>query len=234
MPIAPTASTSATGRSFSAPSMTDHVMPTVLFGSTATLTTVPDAATARLVADHLRASLTEHVSAVVPGAETVLTHAAAGVSAALLLACVESALTDLPDGGASEPRVVRIPVRYDGADLSEVASLLSVSTQEVVARHCAVDYEVAFLGFAPGFPYLTGLDPFLAGVPRLDVPRTRVPAGSVGLAAGQTCIYPSVSPGGWRLLGSTSAVLFDAENQGSPALLAPGDRVRFEPTHTTP
>ncbi len=92
-------------------------------------------------------------------------------------------------------------------------------------RHTAVDYLVAFLGFTPGFPYLVGLDPALH-VPRRATPRTRVPAGSVGLAGSQTGVYPTASPGGWQLIGRTEAVLFDPDRD-PPALLAPGDRLRF-------
>jgi allophanate hydrolase subunit 1 len=118
-------------------------------------------------------------------------------------------------------------VSYDGPDLDDVARLTSLSREEVVARHAAREYTVAFLGFQPGFAYLIGLDERLR-VPRLDEPRTVVPAGSVAVAGPYTGVYPRASPGGWRLLGSTSAVLFDAARE-PPALLAAGDRVRFVP-----
>ena len=91
----------------------------------------------------------------------------------------------------------------------------------MVARHTAADYTVAFLGFSPGFPYLIGLDPALS-VPRLDSPRTAVPSGSVGIGGDQTGVYPSATPGGWRLIGTTERVLFDPAAR-PPALLAPGD-----------
>jgi KipI family sensor histidine kinase inhibitor len=95
----------------------------------------------------------------------------------------------------------------------------------VVARHTAAEHVVAFLGFLPGFAYLVGGDELLH-VPRLDEPRTQVPAGSVAIAGPYSGVYPRASPGGWRLLGSTSTPMFDATRE-SPALLAPGDRVRF-------
>jgi antagonist of KipI len=127
-------------------------------------------------------------------------------------------------------RVVHIPVGYGGAagpDLDEVARLVGLAPEEVIRRHAGAEYRVAFLGFLAGFPYLTGLPSELA-VPRLASPRTQVPAGSVALAGQQTGIYPVVAPGGWRIIGRTTARLFDP-GQDPPALLRPGDRVRFEP-----
>lgn len=120
---------------------------------------------------------------------------------------------------------VELEVRYDGDDLDEVARLAGLSREEVVARHTGTEYVVAFLGFQPGFAYLIGGDPALE-VPRLAEPRTRVPAGSVAIAGPYSGVYPRESPGGWRLLGRTDAVLFD-HGRASPALLAPGDLVRF-------
>lgn len=195
------------------------------FGADAALVSVADATEAARTAEVLRPLFPG--CSVVPGADTVLVRAYAAEDR--LLVRVREALTRtrITTQAAAAHSVV-IPVRYDGADLASVADLLGVSAQDVVARHTGVDYTVEFLGFAPGFPYLSGLDPFLSSVPRLDTPRTRVPAGSVGLAAGKTCVYPTVSPGGWRLLGSTDLVLFDPTNTESPALLSPGDIVRFE------
>ena len=114
---------------------------------------------------------------------------------------------------------------YDGEDLPEVCRLTGLSREQVVRRHAAPDYVVAFLGFIPGFPYLVGLDQALH-VPRRPTPRTAVPAGSVGLAGSQTGVYPRTTPGGWQLLGHTDVVLFDPHRE-PPALLAPGDRLRF-------
>jgi KipI family sensor histidine kinase inhibitor len=131
----------------------------------------------------------------------------------------------IPAGGEHE-----IPVAYggtDGPDLDEVARESGLSARETIALHAGADYVVRFLGFTPGFPYLSGLSPRLRA-PRREVPRRVVPAGSVAIAGGQAGIYPLATPGGWRILGRTSLVLFDPRRD-PPALLAPGDRVRFVP-----
>lgn len=125
-----------------------------------------------------------------------------------------------------QPRRHEIVVRYDGEDLVPLARELRMEPDELVRRHVAPVYRVAFLGFAPGFPYLTGLDPALHA-PRRGDPRLRVPAGSVAIAGEFTGIYPRATPGGWRLLGRTDALLFDAART-PPALFAPGDEVRFQ------
>lgn len=121
--------------------------------------------------------------------------------------------------------VVEIPVRYDGPDLAEVADLVGLTEAEVVAAHTGTQWRVCFGGFAPGFAYLTGGDPRLE-VPRRARPRTRVPAGAVGLAGAFSGIYPRPSPGGWQLIGSTDVLLWDVDRD-PPALLTPGSRVRF-------
>jgi len=129
---------------------------------------------------------------------------------------------------APKRRVVSVPVCYggtDGPDLEEVARLVGLPVEEVVRRHAAARYDVAFLGFLAGFPYLSGLPPELVA-PRLATPRMLVPAGSVALAGGQTGIYPVASPGGWRLIGHTPLRLFDPAAE-PPSLLRPGDQVRF-------
>jgi KipI family sensor histidine kinase inhibitor len=138
-------------------------------------------------------------------------------------------VADSDASAAILPRLVQIPVCYGGAfgeDLDAAAAELGIAAAELMSRHSAATYTVAMIGFAPGFPYLLGLDPALA-LPRLAMPRTRVPAGSVAIGGAQTGIYPHESPGGWRLLGRTPLRLFDA-NRASPSLLAPGDRVRFD------
>ncbi|MGC8484444.1 MAG: 5-oxoprolinase subunit PxpB [Candidatus Baltobacteraceae bacterium] len=137
-------------------------------------------------------------------------------------------LLELVDDASAldEPgRTHEIPVRYDGEDLHELASLHDLSVEETIARHLAPLYSVAFLGFAPGFAYLLGLDPQLV-TPRRMRPRTRVPAGSVAIGDTFTSVYAVASPGGWHLLGRTESVLFDPERRPA-ALLAAGDRVRF-------
>lgn len=131
---------------------------------------------------------------------------------------------------AADARHIDIPVHYGGdhgPDLQRVADLAGLSAADVIARHAAADYTVAMLGFAPGFPYLLGLDPVLA-TPRHATPRTRVPAGSVAIGGAQTGLYPQASPGGWNVIGRTDHVVFDPQRD-PPALLAPGDRVRFVP-----
>jgi allophanate hydrolase subunit 1 len=132
--------------------------------------------------------------------------------------------------GAGEDELV-VDVVYDGEDLSSVASGLGVGEAEFVRWHTSVDWVVAFCGFAPGYGYLVtdGGGPGGAAqweVPRLTVPRTRVPAGSIGLAGAFSCIYPSSSPGGWQLVGRTTITLFDPEREPA-VLLRPGRRVRF-------
>ena len=161
----------------------------------------------------------------VPGYRTVLIvadPARAGVLDDLAARLPE---LELPPAEAVAGETVEIPVSYDGEDLPEVASLTGLEPEEVVRRHTAPQYTVAFLGFSPGFPYLVGLDPALE-VPRRDTPRTSIPAGSVGLAGNQTGIYPTASPGGWQLIGHTEVTLFDPARD-PPALLAPGTRLRF-------
>lgn len=124
--------------------------------------------------------------------------------------------------------LVEIPIAYDGEDLSDVAERWDTDTDGVVERHAGTEFVVAFCGFSPGFAYLAGLPEELA-VPRLDTPRTKVPAGAVGLAGTWCAAYPTASPGGWRLIGRTDAPLWDAGRE-QPALLPPGTRVRFRPT----
>jgi len=121
--------------------------------------------------------------------------------------------------------VVELPVVFDGPDLAEVSELTGGSVAGVVGALVRAELTVAFCGFAPGFGYLTGL-PASLHVPRRTTPRTRVPAGSVGLAGPFAGIYPQASPGGWQLVGRTDAVLFDVDRD-PPALLSPGTVVRF-------
>ena len=165
----------------------------------------------------------------IPAAETVMVvFDPARTQAAAVSTWLESAAerATVHEVIADQGPVVAIPVVYDGPDLTDVASRIDLSVEEVVRRHAAGEYVVAFCGFAPGFGYLTGLDPALC-LPRRTVPRTRIPAGSVAVADRFTSVYPSNSPGGWHLLGRTTTVMWDLDRQ-PPALLAPGTRVRFE------
>ncbi len=165
----------------------------------------------------------------VPAARTVLAVARPTAEGRACLDRLASVVDSLSPGDAApgDGPLVELPVRYDGADLAATADLLGMAPDELVRRHAEAAYRVAFCGFAPGFGYLTGVPPDLR-VPRLPAPRIRVPAGAVGLA-GEFCgVYPRESPGGWRLLGRTDAVLWDAGRQPA-ALLAPGTRVRFRP-----
>jgi KipI family sensor histidine kinase inhibitor len=161
----------------------------------------------------------------VPGYRTVLIVADPGQAEVLDELAARLPSLELPPAETVAGETVEIPVSYHGEDLPEVADLTGLDAQEVVRRHTAPEYTVAFLGFSPGFPYLVGLDPALE-VPRRDTPRTSIPAGSVGLAGNQTGIYPTASPGGWQLIGRTSVTLFDPDRD-PPALLAPGTHVRF-------
>jgi KipI family sensor histidine kinase inhibitor len=147
------------------------------------------------------------------------------------LADVLAGWTTLDSGDPAPPigRERLVTVRYggrDGPDLGEVARRLGRSEADVIERHSAVAYTVFMLGFSPGFPYLGPLPDELV-LPRRANPRTSVPAGSVAIAGRQTGIYPAATPGGWHLIGRTDAVLWDPSRE-RPALLEPGDTVRFQ------
>ncbi|HEY4455552.1 MAG TPA: allophanate hydrolase subunit 1 [Pseudonocardiaceae bacterium] len=161
----------------------------------------------------------------VPAARTVLAAVRPGSGGLAALREVLAGV-DLNAAVGRDSREVVLPVHYDGPDLALVAETAGIGVAEVAALHSGVEYSVAFSGFAPGFGYLVGLPDALCQ-PRLDQPRTKVPAGSVGIAGEFTGAYPRSSPGGWRLIGRTDAVLFDS-HRDRPALLTPGDRVRFE------
>ena len=168
----------------------------------------------------------------VTGARTVLLVAESPSALAGIRSRAHEALGELASeagrqGGSdgSRDEVVEIAVHYDGPDLAEVAALTGLDVDEVVSAHTGRPWLVGFAGFAPGFAYLVGGDPRL-DVPRRGTPRTRVPAGSVGLAGEFSGIYPRSSPGGWQLIGRTDQVLWDLDRD-PPALLRPGMRVRF-------
>jgi KipI family sensor histidine kinase inhibitor len=191
------------------------------FGPAAVLAEVGDAAGALALATWARAAGVAAVE-VVPAAETVLFDGVDDLAS--LTALLESwTPTGTPPAGA----VVELPVTYDGPDLAFVAEAWGTDVAGVVRQHAEVEYVASFCGFAPGFAYLAGLPAELA-VPRLASPRAQVPPGSVGLAGTWCGVYPSASPGGWRLIGRTDVRLWDPAAE-RPALLAPGTRVRFVP-----
>jgi KipI family sensor histidine kinase inhibitor len=164
---------------------------------------------------------------VVPAARTLLIRAAPDVLTRLT-GLLPALATDPGPAAHDEGDDVVLDVHYEGPDLDDTAAEVGLTVDELVRRHAAGRYVVAFCGFAPGFAYLRGLDPALH-VGRRAEPRTRVPAGSVGIAGEFSGVYPRESPGGWRLLGRTDAPLWDVART-PPALLAPGTRVRFRPT----
>jgi KipI family sensor histidine kinase inhibitor len=193
------------------------------YGDRALLVEVADLAAVDAVRDALERAPLPGQCELVPAARTVLVvldRAPTEVDVAALRRLDPR----LPSGAATRG-TVELPVVFDGPDLAEVADLVGRSVPALVAALTALELTVAFGGFAPGFGYLTGLPEDLH-VPRRATPRTRVPAGAVGLAGEFAGAYPRESPGGWQLVGRTDAVLFDV-GRDPPALLAPGRRVRF-------
>jgi KipI family sensor histidine kinase inhibitor len=186
---------------------------------------------------HLRQARWAVVQDLVPAYASVLVRLdpAALESGALSLEAATEQLRGLiqsvpaaPDAAAGT--LHRIPVCYGGEhgpDMLHVEHATGLSADRVIALHAGGEYRVAMIGFAPGFPYLLGLDERLH-VPRRDQPRTRVPRGAVAIGGAQTGVYPGELPGGWQLIGRTPLRLFDAGQGQRPSLLAPGDRVRFE------
>ncbi len=172
-------------------------------------------------AAHLRDIGLPGVREIVPAARTVLVEHDDGFDLTVLQALLAAA----PPLATGAGRLVEIEVVYDGDDLADVADRCGLGIDEVVALHADAAYTVAFCGFLPGFAYLMGL-PAALQVPRRATPRPRVPAGAVAMAGEWASVYPSASPGGWHLLGTTAAVMWD-ERRERPSLLEPGDRVRF-------
>ena len=192
----------------------------------------PDAATvrrARSIAARVRARLPGPALDVVPAYASVLVRFdPLATPMAYVMAVLRGAAEEEAEVHDQTPRRFRIGVRFGdehGEDLERTARECGLSAKKYVDQFCRAEYEVAFLGFLAGFPYLIGLPQALAA-PRLPTPRDRVPQGSVAIAALQCGIYPRVSPGGWRLLGLTSAKLFDPTSDRA-TLLLPGDGVRF-------
>lgn len=197
--------------------------PRALLVELADLTTVLDVYTEAL--RRREAGRLPAVEDIVPAARTVLFD---GLEDPVALAADLQSWRPAPTAreAANAPRV-DVPTIYDGEDLTEVAERWGVPPTAVADIHASLTHTVAFLGFAPGFAYLSGLPPHLQ-VPRRSTPRLRVPAGAVALAGEFTGIYPRVSPGGWQIIGHTDLPLFDP-SRAAAALLTPGIGVRFVP-----
>jgi KipI family sensor histidine kinase inhibitor len=202
----------------------DAALRTLRAGSDGLLAEVADLDEALALFASLRDAPPPGVWELVPAARTVLVRFDPALTSADAVA-TELATRPLRHSGTIDGPVVEVPVSYDGADLAEVARICHLEPAEVVRRHTATPWTVAFTGFAPGFGYLSGGDPAL-DVPRRAEPRTNIPAGSVGLAGRFSGIYPRASPGGWQLIGRTGVELWDSR-RADPALLAPGTRVQF-------
>jgi KipI family sensor histidine kinase inhibitor len=191
----------------------------------AVLVQVDDLTQVQALFASLKAEPLEDVEEIVPGARTVLLKFRRGATIQEALQAIHA--RPLRSLRESTGKLVDIPVVYDGDDLAEVAEMTGLEPAEVVRRHAAGTYTVAFTGFAPGFAYLTGGDPLLH-VPRRATPRTRIPAGAVGLAGPFSGVYPQDTPGGWQIIGRTPVAMWDISRE-RPALLQPGDTVRFVP-----
>lgn len=170
------------------------------------------------------------VTTMIPAARTLLVTFMPGRISAEALSR-ELRARPISGGSHQHGELIEIPVCYNGEDLDDVARHLSLNTDEVIRRHGEHEYQVAFCGFAPGFAYLAGGAGF--DVPRRDTPRTRIPAGSVALAGTFSGIYPTDSPGGWQLIGTTPLEMWDLHREPA-ALLQPGMRVRFNATADAP
>ncbi|MEV0851019.1 allophanate hydrolase subunit 1 [Nocardia fluminea] len=207
-------------------------------GDRAVLITLDDPRPVQRLASALRVHAIAGVEDVLPAAETVLVtmHSVSyGVQVRRELVALldrldhEPPQADSPDvsrGTAQDPEpVVEIPVHYDGADLPEVARLLDLSIPEVIAAHTGTVWRCAFVGFAPGFGYLTSPDGRLT-VPRRTHARTAIPAGAVALAGGYSAVYPRGTPGGWQLIGSTDLRMW-AVDRDPPALVRAGSAIKF-------
>jgi inhibitor of KinA len=191
-----------------------------------------DAATNRRVQTidaWLRRRRPEGIVELVPAYASLLVHYDPLVlSLAEVRQWADEQISNAKEISTARPRRIQVPVRYggvDGPDLEAVAAFHNLTAEAVARIHAGRDYTVYMMGFTPGFAYLGSLDPSIA-VPRLQSPRTQVPAGSVGITGLQTGIYPIQSPGGWQLIGRTSMQMFDVQAD-EPFAIAPGDTVRF-------
>lgn len=144
-----------------------------------------------------------------------------------VLIVIQHLLENIPSCLEQQSLEKIIPVFYNGPDLADVARYTGLSQEQVIRIHSESEYLVYMIGFAPGFPYLGGMDKRIA-TPRKEVPRLKIEAGSVGIAGEQTGVYPMETPGGWQIIGQTPLQLFNM-NRDEPSFLGVGDRVRFEP-----
>jgi KipI family sensor histidine kinase inhibitor len=196
-------------------------------GDRALLVQADDLESTLTAAFQLRQARLPQVEDLVPAAETVLVRVAGGTDLTELgdriLELISGGDTGTAGGTTGDPLL--IPVHYDGPDLSDVAGATGLSVAEVITAHTGTVWRAAFVGFAPGFAYLAGGDERLQ-VPRRTESRTSVPAGSVALAGQFSAVYPRRSPGGWQLIGRTSATLWDVTAE-PPAAIQPGGWVRF-------
>lgn len=199
------------------------------FGQHALLVELPGWEAARALVASLDAEPVPGVEAAIPALRSVLVELDPGGADAEAIGAALRRRLDTPIAAPSG-QLHTIPVLYGGEhgpDLADVAAACAMTPDEYARRHAATSLRVLFCGFAPGFAYLGDL-PGDLHVPRLETPRTRTPAGSVAVAGSLTGIYPAELPGGWRIIGRTSVMLFDP-HRDPPALLAPGDTVRLEP-----
>lgn len=192
------------------------------------LVELPPGQSAALAASVREQPWAGQVAEVVPASRTVLVTAmypnginALGTALARMLR--DSAQHPTPTW---QPRIIRIPVRYDGPDLEDVAEAVGLRPDEVAERHCSVRHVVGFFGFAPGFAYIDGLPEVLA-LPRRSSPRTRIEAGYVAIAGNQSVVYPGGTPGGWHLIGRSEQQMWDPEGD-PPNRLEVGDHVVFQ------
>lgn len=196
-------------------------------GDRALLLETGDPQTTVAVANALDRACLPEIEDLVPAAATVLVRVVRGTDLDALGRQLLDLATTAEQAGApaEEHDELVIPVSYDGPDLADVAAATGLSEAVVIAAHTGTPWRAAFVGFAPGFTYLVGGDPRLA-VPRRSQSRTGVPAGSVALAGEYSAVYPRESPGGWQLIGTTDATLWD-ETAQPPAAIQPGRWVRF-------
>jgi inhibitor of KinA len=180
----------------------------------------------RAVAQRIRDMHLPSVTDVVPAYTTLAVYFDSRLASYTVISSLIADLAEVMETEVeASSALIEIPVRYDGPDLAEVAERTGLTQDDVIEKHCSRIYRAYMTGFAPGFTYLGDLDEALV-LPRRTEPRVRVPAGSVAIAGAQTAVYPLVTPGGWHLIGTTSAIMFDA-GRDPPALLRAGDSVRF-------